>query len=68
MTLSCAPPPWRLARLIMSKGTPSTQWLAVDHKTASTIQYHRFENDRMSISSKMTLYQSTEAQPVCKPR
>ena len=36
----------------MSKGTPSTQWLADDQVTASAIQNHRFEKDRMSISSK----------------
>jgi len=48
----CASPPCRRARSTMSNGTPSTQWLVVDHSTASAIQYHRLENDRMSISSK----------------
>src|SRR5690606_20926408 len=52
-------PPWRRARWIMSKGTPMTQWLVVDHSTASAIQYQRFEKDRMSISSKTVRYQST---------
>jgi len=35
----------------MSKGMPRIQWLAEDQKTAKEIQYHRFENDRMSINS-----------------
>eukprot|EP00581_Thalassiosira_minuscula_P038517 CAMPEP_0184465794 /NCGR_PEP_ID=MMETSP0740-20130409/63346_1 /TAXON_ID=385413 /ORGANISM="Thalassiosira miniscula, Strain CCMP1093" /LENGTH=49 /DNA_ID=CAMNT_0026840707 /DNA_START=16 /DNA_END=165 /DNA_ORIENTATION=+ len=42
----------------MSKGTPNTQWLAVDHITASAIQNHRFEKERMSIISKRVWYQS----------
>jgi hypothetical protein len=50
-------PALRRARWIMSKGTPSTQWLVVDHSTASAIQYQRFEKDRMSITSKDVRYQ-----------
>ncbi len=42
----------------MSKGTPITQWLVVDQITASAIQYHRLENDRMSMTSKTAWYQS----------
>jgi hypothetical protein len=45
----------------MSKGTPSTQWLVIDQVTASAIQYHRFENDLRSISSKMLSYQSNRS-------
>ena len=46
-------PAMRRARMIMSYGTPSTQWLTEDHITASAIQNHRFEKDRMSMTSKV---------------
>ena len=37
--------------LQIEKRNTNTQWLAVDHSTASAIQYQRLEKDRMSMSS-----------------
>ena len=43
------------------------QWLALDQITDRPIQYHRFENDRMSISSKMVSYHCTSVLPRACP-
>ncbi len=48
-----AKPLTRFDRSTKSHGTPSTQWLADDQKTASTIQNQRLEKLRVSISAKM---------------
>jgi hypothetical protein len=47
----------------MSQGTPSTQWLAVDHVTASAIQNQRLLKERRSINSK-TLSRRVKAAPL----
>mmetsp|Transcript_11492 Transcript_11492/g.18484 ORF Transcript_11492/g.18484 Transcript_11492/m.18484 type:complete len:229 (+) Transcript_11492:975-1661(+) len=61
-TRSCrsisACPPLRFARKTESQGTPNTQWLAEDQKTASAIQNQRLLKLRMSMSSKMVWLRS----------